>query len=158
MKRLLIVLGVLALLAGGLSLTLATTVGAHGTGPPPKTLVVVYGSLIFASDGTANVDKGLRVYQEWELWDTEGDIIGEVKFDAVVTEPAGTPGWYGPESFDIFGEGVIEGLSQGLPWRGVIIGGTGIFAGASGEYSGSGAGVTFSFENPLNDDDDDDDD
>ncbi len=151
MKRLLVILGVFALLAAGLSATLAAAVGAQGTGPQPKTLVVDYGSRIFTSpDNSTNLDKGSRTYQVWELRDTEGDLIGEVKFDAVATEPAGTPGWYGHESFNIFGEGVIEGLSQGpTPWRGAFIGGTGMFAGAIGEYSGSGVRVTFSFENPL---------
>ena len=149
MKRLVIVLGVLALLAGGLSVTLAATVGAQGKGPQPKTLVVDIGPLIFVSpDFSINLDRGLRTTSEFELLDIGGNIIGDYIFDAVSTEPAGTGGWYGSDHFHILGEGVIEGVSHGPPWQGAIIGGTGIFAGARGEYSGVGGHVTFTFENP----------
>ena len=81
--------------------------------------------------------------------------IGEYRFHAVSTLPVGLgTGWYGNESFDIVGEGVIEGISQadvsvGLFPEGSIIGGTGRFAGASGEYtSANGVTYTFTFEKP----------
>ena len=66
--------------------------------------------------------------------------IGEYRFHAVSTQGIGLTAWYGNESFDIFGEGVIEGISQadfseGLNVVGSIIGGTGRFSGASGEYT-----------------------
>ena len=156
MKRLLMVLGVLALLAGVLTVTLATTVGAQGPGPQPLTLVVVvdfdppFSSICVTPFPclTSQLGKGVRTVQVWVLKDTEGNTIGKYTFDAVSTEDIGTQGWYGHDSFTIDGEGVIEGISHGTPWLGAIIGGTGKFAGVSGEYSGSGATVTFTFERP----------
>ena len=86
---------------------------------------------------------------KYHLVDTEGNVIGEYIFDGVATEPAGEQGWYGSEHFHIFGEGAIEGNGHGPPWQGAIIGGTGKFAGASGEYSANWPFVTFTFEKPL---------
>ena len=109
---------------------------------------------IFNAGSTATLAKGVRTYQEFGLLDAQGMPIGEYRFHAVSTLPVGSgAGWYGNESFDIFGEGVIEGISQadisvGLFPEGSIIGGTGRFAGASGEYSSpNGVTYTFTFEN-----------
>ncbi len=131
----------------------ATPIVAAPTDPQPQTLMVLLGSVIFVSpDFAIALDKGVRSYQEWELLDADGNEIGDYKFDGVSTEPMGTTGWYGQESFNIFGEGVIEGVSQGLPGKGSIIGGRGKFAGVSGEYTvvGIEGGVryTFTFDTP----------
>ena len=84
-----------------------------------------------------------------ELLDGDGNIIGEYIFNAVATNDQGIVGWYGSDHFHIFDEGVIEGIGYGPPWQGAIIGGTGTFAGASGEYTGNWPFVTFTFEKPL---------
>ena len=121
--------------------------------PLSKTLVVVidFAYLIFVLPGFTNqIDKGVRTYQEFPLLDVQGAVIGEYRFHAVSTLPAGQgAAWYGNESFEIFGEGVIEGISQAdmsvsLFPEGSIIGGTGRFSGARGEYT-SADGVTYTF-------------
>ena len=98
----------------------------------------------------------MRTYQEYPLLDAQGTTIGLYRFHAVSTLPVGSgAGWYGNESFDIFGEGVIEGISQadqslGIRPLGTIIGGTGRYSGARGEYtSAPGFAIyTFTFEIP----------
>ena len=123
-----------------------------------KTLVLVIdlGNVIFVAPGFTNqIEKGVRTYQEFPLLDAQGAVIGEYRFHAVSTLPAFTgAAWYGNESFEIFGEGVIEGISQadssvGLFPEGSIIGGTGRFSGASGEYTASNFSTyTFTFKKP----------
>ena len=114
--------------------------------PLSKTLVVVidFSPPNFIEPGITNaLNKGVRTYQEFPLLDVQGAVIGEYRFHAVSTLPAGQgAAWYGNESFEIFGEGVIEGISQAdmsvsLFPEGSIIGGTGRFSGASGEYTDS---------------------
>ena len=125
--------------------------------PLPETLVlqIDFSNRIFNAGNTRDLEKGVRTYQEFGLLDAQGVPIGEYRFHAVSTLPVGLgPGWYGNESFDIIGEGVIEGISQadvsvGLFPEGSIIGGTGRFAGARGEYtSNNGVTYTFTFERP----------
>ena len=108
---------------------------------------------IFNAGSTRDLEKGVRTYQEFGLLDAQGMPIGIYRFHAVSTRPANTgPGWYGNESFDITGEGVIEGIStagMGMGVQGSIIGGRGRFAGASGEYTATnGVTYTFTFERP----------
>ena len=122
-----------------------------------KTFVVAidFTQLIFVKPGfTSDLDKGVRTYQEFALLDkVGGTTIGVYRFHAVSTLAAGLgAGWYGNESFDIMDEGVIEGISQadfseGLNVVGSIIGGTGRFSGASGEYTASNFSTyTFTFK------------
>jgi len=109
----------------------------------------------FSTGVSSSLDKGDRSYGEFDLFE-EGTVgieerIGEGKWDEVITEPVGTTGWYGSNTFHVFGQGVIEGVSTGPPWEGAIVGGTGVFAGASGEYSSTCEGfegfcrITFTF-------------
>ena len=125
--------------------------------PLPQMLVleIDFSNEIFNAGSTRDLEKGVRTYQEFGLLDAQGVPIGEYRFHAVSTLPVGSgAGWYGNESFDIFGEGVIEGISQadvsvGLFPVGSIIGGTGKFSGASGEYnSADGRTYTFTFQIP----------
>ena len=122
--------------------------------PLSKTLVVVidFTNVIFNAGSTNTLAKGVRTYQEFPLLDAQGALIGEYRFHAVSTLPMGLgAAWYGNESFDIFGEGVIEGISQAdmsvtLFPDVSIIGGTGRFSGASGEYTASNFSTyTFTF-------------
>ncbi len=110
----------------------------------PETLVLKIDltNEIFNTGNTRTLEKGVRTYQEWVLLDAHDVPIGEYRFHAVSTlaKAVDRAGWYGNESFDIFGEGVIEGISQadssvGLFPQGSIIGGTGRFSGARGEYT-----------------------
>ena len=151
MKRLLIVLGVVALAAVAVSVTAASNLSAAA----PNQLVLDYVGTFVTPGGTDTLAKGERQYGEFDLF-AEGTVgieerIGEGKWDLVATEPVGTFGWYESETFHIFGQGVIEVVGTGLPWEGAIIGGTGVFSGASGEYSGICEGfegfcrVTFTF-------------
>ncbi len=130
--------------------------GADGK-PRSKTLVlkIDFTNQIFNAGSTATLAKGVRTYQEWGLLDAQDAPIGEYRFHAVSTLPIGLgAGWYGNESFDIWGEGVIEGISQadvsvGLFPEGSIIGGTGRFSGASGEYTAPDLTTyTFTFKIP----------
>ena len=139
-----------------MAVTLTVILGVGGN-PVSKTLVlkIDFTNEIFNAGSTRDLEKGVRTYQEFGLLDAQGVPIGEYRFHAVSTLPVGLgAGWYGNESFDIFGEGVIEGISQadvsvGLFPEGSIIGGTGRFAGASGEYtSANGVTYTFTFEKP----------
>jgi parallel beta-helix repeat protein len=123
--------------------------------PLSKTLVLVidFANVIFNAGSTNTLAKGVRTYQEFPLLDAQGAVIGEYRFHAVSTLPAGDgAAWYGNESFEIFGEGVIEGISQAdmsvtLFPEGSIIGGTGRFSGASGEYTASNFSTyTFTFK------------
>lgn len=125
--------------------------------PSPNTLVLMmnFSERIFSTGSTRDLAKGVRTYQEFGLRDANGDpIVGGIyRFHAVSTKEIGDgPGWYGNESFDITGEGVIEGISTagtGMGVQGSIIGGTGRFAGASGEYTATdGATYNFTFEKP----------
>ena len=135
MKRLLIVLGVVALAAVAVSVTAASNLSATA----PNQLVVDWVFKFITPGGSDTLDKGERQYGEFDLF-AEGTVgieerIGEGKWDLVSTEPVGISGWYESESFHIFGQGVIEIVGVGPPWEGAIVGGTGDFAGASGEYS-----------------------
>ena len=131
----------------------------------PETLVleIDFGNEIFNTGNTSTLNKGVRTYQEWGLLDAHGATIGEYRFHAVSTQGVGAAAWYGNEAFDIFGEGVIEGISQAdlsvfppLYVQGSIIGGTGRFAGASGEYSTSGDIRVYTFTFDSDDDSDSD--
>jgi len=128
-------------------------------------LEIDFNNQIFNFPGnTRDLEKGVRTYQEWGLRDAQGVDIGIYRFHAVSTQPANVDftAWYGNESFEIFGEGVIEGISQadlsvGLFPVGAIIGGTGRFAGASGEYSGVNLSIyTFTIHSDEDDDSDSD--
>jgi len=139
-----------------MAVTLTVILGVDGN-PVSKTLVlrIDFMNEIFNAGSTRDLEKGVRTYQEFGLLDAQGAPIGEYRFHAVSTLPVGLgAGWYGNESFDIVGQGVIEGISQadvsvGLFPDGSIIGGTGRFAGASGEYSSpNGVTYTFKFERP----------
>lgn len=163
MKKLLGALGVVVLMAVILSVTLTATVGADAE-PTSKTLVVDW---VGTFDNAAEIGKTCVDLGEFEqfTWAGTADLyaegtfgaeprIGEEVFSIVSTEPEGVCGWYGTASYNIFGEGIIEVTSHGLPWEGAILGGMGIFTGASGEYTVVGIGggvfrVTFTFENPL---------
>ena len=136
-----------------------TAISGAATKPVSKTLVLVIDfSLpnIIAPAFTRFLEIGERTYQEFRLLDAQGAHIGKYRFHAVSTLPAAVDlaGWYGNESFEIFGEGVIEGISHadqsvGLTPEGSIIGGRGTFAGASGEYaSADGRTYTFTFQIP----------
>lgn len=137
--------------AEALSVAAATNLSAQAANQ-----LVVDWVLTFSSAGPSiNLDKGDRSYGEFDLY-AEGtvgieDPTGEGKWDGVATEPVGTTGWYESETYHIFGQGVIEGVSTGPPWEGAIVGGTGVFAGASGEYSVTCEGfegfcrITFTF-------------
>ena len=148
MRKLIAKFGAVVMMA----VILTAILGVDGK-PLSKTLVLVIdlGNVIFVAPGFTNqIEKGVRTYQEFPLLDAQGAVIGEYRFHAVSTLPVGLGfGWYGNESFDIIGEGVIEGISQadqsiGLFPEGSIIGGTGRFSGASGEYT-SADGVTYTF-------------
>ena len=139
-----------------MAVTLTVILGVDGN-PVSKTLVlrIDFMNEIFNAGSTSDLEKGVRTYQEFGLLDAQGAPIGEYRFHAVSTLPVGLgAGWYGNESFDIVGQGVIEGISQadvsvGLFPDGSIIGGTGRFAGARGEYtSTNGVTYTFTFERP----------
>ena len=123
--------------------------------PLSKTLVlrIDFNNEIFNAGSTNTLEKGVRTYQEFGLLDADGMPIGIYRFHAVSTLPAmAGAAWYGNESFEISGEGVIEGISQadssvGLFPEGSIIGGTGRFSGASGEYTASNFSTyTFTFK------------
>lgn len=123
-----------------------------------RTLVlqIDFANEIFNAGVTRELEKGVRTYQEWGLLNEQGEPIGLYRFHAVSTQPleVDVPAWYGNESFEIFGEGVIEGISQAdgsidLFPVGSIIGGTGRFSGASGEYSATDfSNYTFTFRRP----------
>ncbi len=122
--------------------------------PLSKTLVlkIDFTNEIFNAGSTATLEKGVRTYQEFPLLDDQGALIGEYRFHGVSTLPAAAAaaGWYANEAFEIFGEGVIEGISQAdmsvsLFPEGSIIGGTGRFSGASGEYTASADLTTYTF-------------
>ena len=139
-----------------MAVTLTVILGVDG-GPVSKTLVlkIDFTNEIFNAGSTRDLEKGVRTYQEFGLLDAQGVPIGMYRFHAVSTLPVGLgAGWYGNESFVIFGEGVIEGISQAdisvrLFPEGSIIGGTGRFAGASGEYNSTNAVTyTFTFKKP----------
>ena len=152
MRKLIAKFGALVMMA----VILTAILGVDGK-PVSKTLVlkINFGNEIFNAGVTSELEKGVRTYQEWGLLDAQDAPIGIYRFHAVSTLPVGIgAGWYGNESFDIIGEGVIEGISQadlsvGLFPEGSIIGGTGRFSGASGEYtSADGITYTFTFEKP----------
>lgn len=134
---------------------LTALLGVEANSARNRTLVlqIDLGNEIFNAGFTRELDKGVRTYQEWGLLNARGEPVGLYRFHAVSTQPveADVPAWYGNESFEIFGEGVIEGISQadgaiGLFPVGAIIGGTGRFSGASGEYSATDfSNYTFTF-------------
>ena len=106
---------------------------------PTEQLVVDWVQIFITPGGSNSLAKGERNYGEFDLF-AEGTVgtearIGEGKWDLVSTTDVGTFGWYESETFHIFGQGVIEIVGVGPPWEGAIVGGTGDFAGASGEYS-----------------------
>ena len=59
--------------------------------PLSKTLVVVidFANVIFNAGSTNTLAKGVRTYQEFPLLDAQGAVIGEYRFHAVSTLPAG---------------------------------------------------------------------
>ncbi len=154
MRKLLAKLGAVVMMA--VILTASLSVDANPA--RHKTLVreIDFAHVIFNTGNTNTLAKGVRTYQEFPLLDAQGAVIGEYRFHAVSTLPMGLgAAWYGNESFEIFGEGVIEGISQadqslGILPEGSIIGGTGRFSGARGEYtSAPGFAVyTFNFKIP----------
>ena len=150
MRKLLAKFGSVILMA-----VMLTAISGAATKPVSKTLVLVIDfSLpnIIAPAFTRFLEIGERTYQEFRLVDAQGAHIGKYRFHAVSTLPAADDlaGWYGNESFEIFGEGVIEGISQAdlsvpvFP-EGSIIGGTGRFSGARGEYTASADLTTYTF-------------
>lgn len=111
--------------------------------------------------GSSDFDEGMRLYAEFDVYaegtygTDEEEQLGQGKWHGVSTEPRGTQGWWESMTIRFFDQGVIEGVDTGPPWEGAIIGGTGEFAGARGEYSGIEIGghpfvsrITFTFENP----------
>ena len=62
--------------------------------------------------------------------------IGEGVWNYVSTADPPTCGWYGTVTFRISGQGTIYGMEWGPPWAGAVVGGTGDFAEASGEFVG----------------------
>ena len=147
-----------AIRALALSVKAATTVEAKAR----KQLVVDTVFRFSTTGATLTLDKGERFYEEFDLFvegtfgTEEEEQIGEGKWYGVSTEPAGTEGWWESMTIQFFDEDVIEGVDTALPWKGAIIGGTGVFAGASGEYSGIELGgdpsvsrITFTFQKPV---------
>ena len=146
MKWVLRILGVVALLVAALFVTASNA--------NTDVQLVVDGVGTFTTPtradkgGTAKMKEGERYYGEFDVYavDTVGtgaNPIGEGKWYGVSTEPKGIGEWWESQTIHIFGRGVIEGVDTGPPWKGAIIGGTGEFAGASGEYSAGGGGAGF---------------
>ena len=154
MRKLLAKLGAVVMMA--VILTASLSVDANPARHKTLVLEIDFANVIFNTGSTNTLPKGVRTYQEFPLLDAQGAPIGLYRFHAVSTLPAGSgAGWYGNESFEIFGEGVIEGISQadqslGIRPLGTIIGGTGRYSGARGEYtSAPGFAIyTFTFEIP----------
>ena len=152
MRKLIAKLGAVVTMA-----VILTAISGAGTKPVSKTMVlkIDFTNEIFNAGSTSTLAKGVRTYQEYGLLDAQDATIGLYRFHAVSTLPVGSgAGWYGNESFDIFGEGVIEVISQahgflGLFPEGSIIGGTGRFSGASGEFTSTNFSTyTFTFKKP----------
>ena len=147
MRKLLAKFGAVVMMA-----VMLTAISGADTKPVSKTLVLFIDfseQPNFNLGSTRDLEKGVRTYQEFHLRDRDqfGDLIGKYRFHAVSTLPADDDlaAWYGNESFEIYGEGVIEGISQAdlsppipLYPEGSIIGGTGRFSGARGEYRATG--------------------
>ena len=139
MKRLHIVLGVVALMAVAVSVTAATNLSAAA----PNQLVVD-GVVTFIIDPSSAIGKGEQGYFEGDVFE-EGQFgvsppIGEFKGSFVSTEGIGPGASIGKTVWRISDEGdiwVARVFDDSLTpeFEGAIIGGTGRFAGASGEYS-----------------------
>ena len=154
MKKLFAKFGAVVMLA-----VMLTAISGADSKARSKTLVlrIDFSNEIFNKPGsTSKLHKGVRTYQEYPLLHAVGGpVVGLYRFHVVSTLPkkVDRPGWYGNESFHIFGHGVIEGISavdrsvSDEPVVGSIIGGTGRYAGASGEYiSDDLVTYTFTFE------------
>jgi hypothetical protein len=153
MKKLIIISTIFLLVVGVLSVTFTTASGAEAEQQhTTKTLTVKLGEQTFLSEGP--FDKGDRIYGEYDLIDPEDEgytIIGHYIYDSIRTTPLDeTPvGWYASEHFSLDGLGAIETVGEGPPWGGAIIGGTGIFVGASGEWHAEDGICIFTFEKPV---------
>ena len=156
MKRVLRILGVVALLVAAVSVT-----AANNAKKAPKTLVVDVVRTFHAHPGVIpEPDKGALYFSEMDVYvggtfgTADQELIGEGKWSGVHTEVGGLSGFWESMTIHIDGRGVIEGLDTGAgsSWKGAIIGGTDDFAGASGEYSGIFIGppqhsrITFTFK------------
>ena len=139
MKKLLMVLGVMALLAAALSVTAATT-----TADDDDKLVVDVDSTFIPSTSFL-LAKGELGYVEGDVFE-EGQTgvaapIGKLIGSFVATEPVGTRGSFNHWVYRIFGEGDIhvahvrEDAAGNPPFEGAITGGTGEFEGEAGEFS-----------------------
>jgi len=151
MKWVLRILGVVALLLAALSVA-----AANHAKKEPKQLVVDVVRTFHTPRGNNKLTVGERffsnldVFEEGTFGTAEEKKIGEGIWYGVAT----SWGWWESQTIRIDEQGVIFGEDTGLPWEGAIIGGTGEFAGASGEYVGDGLGgdpqvsrITFTFEN-----------
>ena len=157
MKKVAVVLSVMALLA-----LAAVLIGAANGANGSQHLVVDVKWVSFSPANSANSPKGAAYYAELDVF-REGEIggvpIGEGHQMTMATQPIGTSGALGLWVFRIFGEGelhaTISPRDPNLPCSsqnciGVITGGTGIYLGASGDFSrenlnGGENRVTFNF-------------
>lgn len=130
------ILGVVALLAA-----VSMGVASQPRGVPEFRLD---GEIMLLIPGySSTLEEGERLYAEIDLYgegDLGGVIIGKGHYMAMGTAPVGVSGSMGLFFYEIFGEGEIHvsvGPGSGFtpPRVGVIIGGTGIYRGVTGEYS-----------------------
>lgn len=171
MKKLMAILGVVALVA----LPLVATAAARGE-VQHRQLVVDFQRTFGVNAGLGAV-KGASMYTEGSVFEVgqAGQLppLGEYKSSRVKTEPSGVFGSFGQIVFRIFNQGDIHTTTVGevkdgqIVASGAIVGGTGRFRGARGESSvviivpgvpgvPGIARVTFTFEkNLLNREDDD---
>ena len=152
-----------ALLVIVLSVVAATTIKAD-VGNNPRQLVVD-AKWVSGGPPSENLPTGGRSWMLFELYPegqvVPGDEIGEKFIDFIALPPTGSAS-FNEELYVIEGKGVIYGfwyhvgeIGEGEA-AGIIIGGTGAFHGASGEYSITPTEtdrvhrVTFNFDDARN--------
>lgn len=144
MKRLVMVLGVLAILAAGVTFGLAQTVHAKGGGKNMVVDVVITFFTPNTLEKACALDRGERAYNQGDVY-AEGqfglaDPIGVFHSQSVSTELPGTCGFFVTRVFRIFERGDIFGsflaepgfFDERVGTTGAITGGTGDFRKISG--------------------------
>lgn len=139
MKRIIMVLGVMALLA-----VAVVSMGVANGAPGGRELIMDALVVEISPGVSTTLDKGQTEYVELDLFeegDAGGVAIGEGDGMSMATEPMGVAGTMGLFVYEIFGEGEIPvssgpGLAGDPGGRtGAIIGGTGLYRGTTGEHN-----------------------